>query len=84
APDGARTAELALTVAHDGVRGTLDGRPFAHGSRDGAEIRFTAEVTSPSPTTLTCVMTVDGDTAEGTARHALGSTAFTGTRRPAA
>ncbi|WP_428935949.1 FAD-dependent oxidoreductase [Streptomyces sp. ACT015] len=84
APDGARTAELALTVAHDGVSGTLDGRPLAHGSRDGAEIRFTAEVTSPSPTTLTCVMTVDGDTAEGTARHALGSTAFTGTRRPAA
>jgi hypothetical protein len=88
-PGGTKRAELVLHPAggtRDGeLTGTLDGRAIeaARAGADGAEVTFTARLTSPFPMTVRCTAAVTGDAMSGTIEAATMSLPFTATRQRA-
>ncbi|WNV89040.1 NAD(P)/FAD-dependent oxidoreductase [Umezawaea sp. Da 62-37] len=80
-PQGERYLDLELGTADGTLTGTLDGLPTEDGRVDGAEVGFTARLTSPFKMKIKCAATVAGDTMSGKAKAAMMSLAFTATRK---
>lgn len=77
APGGEKRYALVLDTAKTG---TLDGVPIENCLLAGNDLTFTARVTSPFKMKITCTASIDGDRMTGTAKAAMMSIPFTGTR----
>jgi hypothetical protein len=80
---GEETVELVLRSAGETLNGTFDGRPVSEGKLQGAEVTFTASITSPLKAKIKCAAALDGDAMTGKAKALFLTVPFTATRMPA-
>jgi 2-polyprenyl-6-methoxyphenol hydroxylase-like FAD-dependent oxidoreductase len=80
-PGGDRSTTLTITADSTGnVTGTYDGVPIIDGRVSGNELVYSARLTTPFKIKVRCRATVDGGAMTGTAKAAMMSMPFTGTR----
>lgn len=65
---GEETVELVLRSAGETLNGNFDGRPISEGKLRGAEVTFTASITSPLKAKIKCAAALDGDAMTGKAK----------------
>jgi 2-polyprenyl-6-methoxyphenol hydroxylase-like FAD-dependent oxidoreductase len=79
-PGEEKQLALVLDTTAATPTGTLDGAPIENCQLAGRDLRFTARITAPFKMKITCTATINADTMTGTAKAAMMSIAFTGTR----
>ena len=83
-PVGDKSGVLELKVSGDTLTGSLsDAEHFvaiSDGKIDGNKLSWSAKITKPMRLNIKFSATVDEDRISGSARHLLGSAAFSGTR----
>jgi FAD binding domain-containing protein len=79
-PGGHKQYALLLDTTPAIPTGTLDGVPIENCRLTSDDLSFTTRLTSPFKMKITCTASIDGDTMTGTAKAAMMSIAFTGTR----
>jgi hypothetical protein len=83
-PAGVQTGTLDLAVDGANLTGWVwDERhrvPLSDGTIDGNQLAWSMKVAAKVKFTLKCKATVEGDRITGTAKHMLGSIAFSGVR----
>jgi hypothetical protein len=83
-PMGVQEGTLNITTTGDTFTGKMEGRMGAQdisGTVDGANLAWSAKITSPFPMTLEFTVTVDGDSMTGSVKAgAFGSSPLTGVR----
>lgn len=77
-PGAEKQSALVLDTA--AATGTLDGTPIENCRLTGQDLSFTARIASPFTMKITCTAAIDGDMMTGTAKAAMMSIPFTGTR----
>jgi 2-polyprenyl-6-methoxyphenol hydroxylase-like FAD-dependent oxidoreductase len=75
-PRGEQRAALVLTATGSALAGTLNGAAIADGKVTGADIGFTAHLTTPFKMKIKCIASVDGDTMTGKAKAAMMALSF--------
>jgi hypothetical protein len=85
-----RPAEARVSVVGAGPGGLTcaripqrHGRPVSEGRLQGAEVTFTAAITSPLKAKIKCAAALDGDAMTGKAKALFLTVPFTATRTPA-
>jgi 2-polyprenyl-6-methoxyphenol hydroxylase-like FAD-dependent oxidoreductase len=79
-PRGERQVCLVLTATGSALAGALDGAVIEDGRVAGADIGFTAHLTTPFKVKVRCTASVDGDTMTGRAKAAMMALPFTAER----
>jgi hypothetical protein len=83
-PMGDKSGVLELSVSGDTLTGSLsDGEhhvAISDGKVSGNELRWSAKITKPMRMSFKFTAIVEENRISGTARHMLGTAAFTGTR----
>jgi 2-polyprenyl-6-methoxyphenol hydroxylase-like FAD-dependent oxidoreductase len=79
-PRGERQVDLVLAATGSALAGALDGTVIEDGQVEGADIDFTAHLTTPFKMKVRCTASIDGNTMTGKAKAAMMALPFTAER----